>query len=62
MCAGKLELVDVAKDYVCKDHVGKWKCIKKAFKDEEECEKKCPAKCKGKACQALGEKPKDKKA
>ncbi len=54
--------MDVAKDYVCKDHVGKWKCIKKAFKDEEECEKKCPAKCKGKACQALGEKPKDKKA
>lgn len=50
----------MAKDYVCKDHIGKWKCIKKEFKDDAECEKKCPAKCRGKACQAIEEVKKEK--
>lgn len=53
--------MDVAHDYVCKDHVGKWKCIKRVFKDEDECEKKCPAKCKGKECKAPEIKDKKKK-
>ena len=49
-CFGMLHLVDVDHAYFCKDQVGKYKCVKKNFKDQTECEKKCPGKCKAAKC------------
>ncbi|MFM7859074.1 MAG: hypothetical protein ACKO96_45920, partial [Flammeovirgaceae bacterium] len=49
-CTGSLVIMQIPKTYHCKNQVGKYKCVKKVYKNEEECRKFCVNNCKKAQC------------
>lgn len=49
-CTGSLVIMQIPKTYHCKNQVGKYKCVKKVYKNEEECRKFCVNNCKKSQC------------
>jgi hypothetical protein len=49
-CTGSLVIMQIPKTYHCKNQIGKYKCVKKVYKNEEECRKFCVNNCKKEQC------------
>ena len=49
-CTGSLIIMAIPNTYQCKDQIGKYKCLRKVYKDEEECKKYCVNNCNKAQC------------
>ena len=49
-CNGSLMLMQIQSGYKCKDLVGKFKCVKKAYANDEECKQFCVQTCNKNNC------------
>jgi hypothetical protein len=49
-CTGNMLLVEVSKQYRCIQQRGKFKCVKRQYKDQGECVFFCPGKCEKSMC------------
>ncbi len=49
-CTGNMLLVEVSKQYRCVQQRGKFKCVKRKYKDQGECVFYCPGKCERSMC------------
>jgi hypothetical protein len=49
-CTGSLVIMAIPKTYHCKDQVGKYKCLKKVYANNDECQKYCVNDCKRNQC------------
>jgi len=49
-CTGNLAIMPIPGTYQCKDQIGKYKCVKKSYDNDEECQKYCVNNCKKTQC------------
>jgi hypothetical protein len=49
-CTGQLVIMQIPNTYQCKDQIGKYKCVRKIYKNEEECKTYCVNNCKKAQC------------
>jgi hypothetical protein len=49
-CTGDYIIMAIPSTYICKDQVGKYKCVRKIYKTSEECKKSCVTNCNGAQC------------
>jgi len=49
-CTGNLVIMMIPNTYQCKDQIGKYKCLKKQYENDEECKKYCVNNCKKNIC------------
>ncbi len=49
-CHGDKVLKAIPNDYMCKDQIGHFKCVRKSYINEDECRLYCPSKCENEKC------------
>ena len=49
-CTGSLVIMQIPNTYQCKDQIGKYKCVMKVYKSDEDCKKFCVNNCKKSQC------------
>ena len=49
-CTGELLLMEIKSTSMCKQDAGKFKCVRKTYKDPVECKKFCPKNCMKNIC------------
>jgi len=49
-CSGSLVIMMIPNTYQCKDQIGKYKCLKRTYDNDEDCKKYCVNNCKKNQC------------